>query len=364
MLDFDELDLAEERAGVSVQAVEKELSTATPCLPGWYRSFCFECIPNFRDVAGPDPLSAPLSCPHGRLRRGLLFRSGQLTCASAADIARLRDDLGIVTYIDVRTGRDYEAIDGVVYDTFPPSPSGWHRTLTEQGPGKRRRVHCPFSKGLAMATMPKEEPDPRDRRACCVHWYQKQLRQVSDPVQLLTINTRAMLFINADEILKALRILTDPANYPCVFGCMAGKDRTGLLALLVLGALGFDERAIVEDYLATNASAAHIAGCTKLSMAQWALELQQHDPKQYERRRRQGVLPEAGAMSDPGPWPWTEFITPADLGWESMVYEQVVRSTLQTLQEECGGVRGYLASIGFDQSEIAMLQRILIAEEH
>jgi protein-tyrosine phosphatase len=52
----------------------------------------------------------------------------------------------------------------------------------------------------------------------------------------------------------ALRLLAGPDSLPAVFHCAAGKDRTGLLAMLVLGALGVGHDDIVEDYALTSAS--------------------------------------------------------------------------------------------------------------
>ena len=44
----------------------------------------------------------------------------------------------------------------------------------------------------------------------------------------------------------------DPANHPMVFHCTAGKDRTGLMAMLLLGALGVSDEDIVNDYELTT----------------------------------------------------------------------------------------------------------------
>lgn len=44
----------------------------------------------------------------------------------------------------------------------------------------------------------------------------------------------------------------DPANHPMVFHCTAGKDRTGLMAMLLLGALGVSDGDIVADYELTT----------------------------------------------------------------------------------------------------------------
>ena len=45
-----------------------------------------------------------------------------------------------------------------------------------------------------------------------------------------------------------------PGALPAVFHCAAGKDRTGLLAMLVLGALGVSDSDIVDDYALTAAT--------------------------------------------------------------------------------------------------------------
>jgi hypothetical protein len=52
----------------------------------------------------------------------------------------------------------------------------------------------------------------------------------------------------------AITLLADAEAVPAVFHCAAGKDRTGLLAALVLGALGVDRDAIVADDALTKNS--------------------------------------------------------------------------------------------------------------
>jgi protein tyrosine/serine phosphatase len=43
-------------------------------------------------------------------------------------------------------------------------------------------------------------------------------------------------------------------SYPLVFHCAAGKDRTGVLAALILDIVGVERQAIVEDYVLTASS--------------------------------------------------------------------------------------------------------------
>jgi protein-tyrosine phosphatase len=61
-----------------------------------------------------------------------------------------------------------------------------------------------------------------------------------------------------------------PGAFPAVFHCAAGKDRTGLLAALLLGALGVDDEIIVHDYALTRAGMDRIRAWAERSNAEMA----------------------------------------------------------------------------------------------
>ena len=59
----------------------------------------------------------------------------------------------------------------------------------------------------------------------------------------------------ADRTETLTSIITQLAgvgNVPAVFHCTAGKDRTGMVAALVLSLVGVDDEVIVEDYTLTD----------------------------------------------------------------------------------------------------------------
>jgi hypothetical protein len=61
---------------------------------------------------------------------------------------------------------------------------------------------------------------------------------------------------SGSELAKVLHIVTDAAEaqQPIAWYCTAGKDRTGLIAMLILHVLGASEQSILEDYaLSDNA---------------------------------------------------------------------------------------------------------------
>lgn len=48
------------------------------------------------------------------------------------------------------------------------------------------------------------------------------------------------------------RMVAEPDPFPLVFHCSVGKDRTGILAALLLAALGADRQTIIDDYALTR----------------------------------------------------------------------------------------------------------------
>jgi len=53
-------------------------------------------------------------------------------------------------------------------------------------------------------------------------------------------------------VVAALDLLARPGDVPAVFHCAAGKDRTGVLAALVLELNGVERAAVIGDYARTN----------------------------------------------------------------------------------------------------------------
>lgn len=108
-----------------------------------------------------------------------------------------------------------------------------------------------------------------------------------------------------------------------IFHCYAGKDRTGLIAALVLGAVGVTDEAIAEDYAQTNAQIRHL-------VAEWRAYAVQHERNMADFER--------DAASDP----------------------QTILDTLAYLTTRYGGVIPYLVTSGVRESQLAGLRRRLV----
>ena len=58
--------------------------------------------------------------------------------------------------------------------------------------------------------------------------------------------------LNQEELPRLFEILGDKNNYPLVFHCSIGTDRTGMVSFLVLNLLGVSRKEVYYDYLFSN----------------------------------------------------------------------------------------------------------------
>ena len=76
----------------------------------------------------------------------------------------------------------------------------------------------------------------------------------------------------ARALATALGVIAE-GEHPVVFHCAAGKDRTGILAGLLLSALGVSDETIMADYELTNLSLADRLSWAKVNDPKEAAEI-------------------------------------------------------------------------------------------
>jgi len=166
------------------------------------RQLPFEGAFNFRDLGGYPTVD-------GRsVRWRTLYRADAVHRLPDAELDVLAER-GLRTIVDLRTASEIE--HGHLHDE--------HRGLLH--------VHLDV---LGATWQPDELPDD------------------ADAAQVLGDLYIAMLTIGAGALRDALIVLSEPTRLPAVFHCAAGKDRTGVLAAMVLSLLGVDDEVIVADY--------------------------------------------------------------------------------------------------------------------
>ena len=169
------------------------------------RNVEFERLHNFRDLGGYRGADGR------RVRWARLYRSDSLGKLSGRDAERFAA-LGVRTVIDLRYPWEIEAGGRV--------PSG---------------------PGLAYFNF------------CVEHrpWDQASLSHELDPVRFVADRYAEVASDGAEEIRQALQIIA-AGDAPVVIHCASGKDRTGLVAALVLGLLGVADDDIAADYALTE----------------------------------------------------------------------------------------------------------------
>ncbi len=155
-------------------------------------------------------------------------------------------------------------------------------------------------------------------------WAPRDLDDDADAGEVLGDLYVQMLDIGAPALSGAFRALADANNLPAVFHCAAGKDRTGVLAAMILSTIGVADHVIVADYAISGRNMSEL----------------------IERLKRD--RPEAlTAMSDQ---PSAYLAAPPE----------AMARLLEHVNDRFGSMTGYVQSIGIDSDVIEALAESLL----
>jgi len=85
-------------------------------------------------------------------------------------------------------------------------------------------------------------------------WSEDELKATTGAVDFLRDRYLHMLREGAESIARIVELVAEPT--PALFHCAAGKDRTGVVAAVLLGLLGVSAEEIATDYHATAGAVA------------------------------------------------------------------------------------------------------------
>ncbi|NUT29243.1 MAG: tyrosine-protein phosphatase [Streptomyces sp.] len=193
------------------------------------RHIRFDALHNFRDLGGHTTTDGH------RVRPGRLYRTDSLSklTQGTPDWSRFLS-LGVHTVIDLRYPWEIESRGRV-----PDHPSFTYHNLSIE--------HRPYNQAALT-------PDV-------------------DPARYLAERYMEVAQDGTKEIRSALELVAEAAesDTPLVFHCASGKDRTGLLAALILGLLGVPEPTIIKDFTLTELAAPAL-------LADWKAHNNGHTP--------------------------------------------------------------------------------------
>lgn len=240
------------------------------------RHFSLSGAENFRDLGG-------YRAAGGSVAWRRVFRSDRLTHLTAADADAL-SALSLKTIIDLRT----------------PAES------MRSGPGPLASQAAVLSHSLLTAsTVLRPALD-----------YGSWLLQAGEPIA---------------AVFAVMSGAEDP--FPLVFHCTAGKDRTGIIAALLLSVLGVDAEDITADYALTGQYFTPARSPDAAQLRRWHERMQQFFPDITERAAQRLLRAEPATM----------------------------RALLADLEARHGGAIGYLDGIGVDAEARAVIRRRLLA---
>ncbi|MGZ4784095.1 MAG: tyrosine-protein phosphatase [Acidimicrobiales bacterium] len=145
-----------------------------------------------------------------------------------------------------------------------------------------------------------------------------------DAVPFLAQRYEEMLDDGAAALAGALEVLAEAEAYPAVFHCAAGKDRTGVLAAVVLGLLGVDDDTITTDY-----------GLSKAAMDSLVEWMRANVPESLD-----AMTDQPAAFLDAPP--------------------RAMQQVLEVVRSRYGSMAGYVEAIGVDREVVAGLRRNLL----
>lgn len=176
-----------------------------------------EGVHNFRDYGGYAVSGG------GRLRRGLLWRSGQHHRATDADLSVI-SSLNLASVFDLRSSHERA--------TEPcQRPEGFAANIhVADDPVQRQAPHVAVAKSA-------REHTPESTR----HGMVRNYSRICFRPELLGMIRKMIAELAA-------------GSGPSLVNCMAGKDRTGIAVAMVQMAAGVHREDVIEDYVLTNSA--------------------------------------------------------------------------------------------------------------
>lgn len=170
--------------------------------------------PNFREIGCSQGSEDP------KLKRGILYRSGELSALTVEDIDLIRC-LGIKTIVDLRTPKERRSKPDLIGAT--------------QGV---ENIHLPIYPS-------KDDP------GAVANFLTITKRSIDWDSSITTFYNR-VAFEHHRDIGTIITLIATAEKLPLLIHCTAGKDRTGILSALIQLAAGVPRADVLHDYAITN----------------------------------------------------------------------------------------------------------------
>lgn len=213
-----------------------------------------ENVLNVRDIATAFPT----------LKTGKVFRAGCVSNASEADVMFLHESLGMKSWIDLRSDKEHEEdeyLNSQVYEGFQSFHFDRKErvfTTTETEAPRKRFFISLMSESLikkGVFSRLKKRNKLKVFLWAPVAAFSRRAYARLKAVFIKEINAGGLPLLNqlvvqssGYAITAVLKVVAEEQNLPLALFCTAGKDRTGLVTMLILDVCGVPDHCIVTDY--------------------------------------------------------------------------------------------------------------------
>ena len=282
-------------------------------------SFAKQMLSDLRGVSNARQLGGYINRDGKAIKQNVVLRTGSLAHATDSAKDALVNKYHVSDIMDFRYERELNPntqdpeIEGITHHNIAMSPTGNIGSYFKDHPED-------YTKLQQMQQQAGKTGDVTD------------LSIFQAEIGMITVDGFIKYF-ESDEAAEGYReafkvLLNKPEDAAVLFHCSGGKDRTGMIAMLLLSALNFDRDLIVQDYMLTNEANAE--------------KIEKHAAALKERTDDEKIRYNA-------------------LYSQYAVYQEVIETIMDDLTAEYGSVNDYLRKkIGLTDEDFAKLKALYL----
>ena len=276
-----------------------------------------------RDVTGVSnarQLGGYINTEGKKIKQNVLLRTGNLAHITEGGIKALQEKYKVSDIIDMRYDRELnpntidKEIEGIEHHNIPISAT---RDAAEQVFSQNPDLYA------ELQELQKNAGKPGGSTALSMFQARVGVISAQKHIEYFESDEAAGYYRDIFKI-----FLDKPENAAILFHCAGGKDRTGMISMLMLAALDFDKDIMMQDYMLTN-----VANASKIEEMEAAAEQYKDDPVYY------------------------------DIMYSVCVYPEVMETNIDDLTNQYGSVKNFLREkVGLTDDDFAKLKALYLED--
>lgn len=278
-----------------------------------------------RDVTGVSnarQLGGYINTNGKKIKQNVLLRTGNLAHITEGGIKALQEKYKVSDIIDLRYDRELnpntidKEIEGINHHNVPMSAS---KETAEKVFSQNPELYA------QMQELQRNAGKPGGSIALSIFQAEVGVISVQKHIEYFESEEAIGYYRDVFDI-----FLNKPEDSAILFHCAGGKDRTGMISMLMLAALDFDKDIMMQDYMMSN-----VANAAKIEETRIAAEEKiKNDPELLY-----------------------------NVMFTAEVYEEVMETNIDDLTKQYGSVKNFLREkVGLTDDDFAKLQQLYLED--